>query len=217
MEFLDYIREGTEMAKEEIEKRTRLVREGGELRRLRQHRDAVVRGLGERVLELFKSGEGAQDQIASECQAIITLEDQIARKELDMQRIAQLSARRVTVPVYGHICPGCQIQLPDEAVFCPNCGTQAEDVAPPEARGATCPECQAGIPVESKFCPWCGASLAELVAAEPISLNCCSACGHSLPEEAVFCPECGAKVEQPEPTSADLSADVEEFGNEDTR
>ena len=215
MDFLDYIREGTETAREEIERRTGLVRERRELRRLRQQRDTLVKRLGERALQLFGDGEVAQDEIASECQAIITLEDQIARKELEIQRIAQLSARPVAAPVYGRICPRCQIQLPDEAVFCPNCGTRAEDVVPPEPKRATCPACQGSIPIESSFCPRCGASLAELVKAEPAPSKTCSACGYGLSEEAVFCPECGAKVEEPEPTSGDASSDVEELENED--
>lgn len=216
MEFLDYLKEGAGIAREEVEKRTGLVRGAADLRRLRQQREVLVKELGERVLELFKGDAVAQDLIASECQAIITLEDQIARKELEMQRIAQLSAPTVAAPVYGHICPNCQIQLPNEAVFCPNCGSQAEDLAPPEPKTTRCPECKATIPLQSKFCRQCGANLTERVEAERISLKPCSACGHSFPEEAVFCPECGAKAEAPEPTSADASADVDKLEKGET-
>ena len=58
--------------------------------------------------------------------------------------------------VYGHICPRCQTVLPDAASFCPRCGSQAVDVAPPDH---ACPSCGAPAAEGAAFCAECGARL----------------------------------------------------------
>jgi RNA polymerase subunit RPABC4/transcription elongation factor Spt4 len=116
-------------------------------------------------------------------------------------------------------CSYCGTMIPEEAVFCPECGQLTarqpdEEELPPgavtvlaeppepepkpaEIQAATraCSYCGAMIPEEAAFCPECGHFTApepEPTPAEiPVVARACSYCGAMIPEESVFCPECG--------------------------
>src|SRR5215210_9560854 len=44
-------------------------------------------------------------------------------------------------------CPQCEVQSPDRAKFCLECGTPLD---------LTCTQCSAELPPNAKFCPECG-------------------------------------------------------------
>src|SRR4051794_8643641 len=44
-------------------------------------------------------------------------------------------------------CPQCQVETPDRAKFCLECGTRL---------ALTCTQCSAELPPSAKFCPECG-------------------------------------------------------------
>ena len=68
------------------------------------------------------------------------------------------------------MCPQCDKPLPEGAAFCPECGSEAVEVAPPEPEPP----------------------------AEPEPGLSCPNCGESLSEGASFCHKCGTKIEPEE-------------------
>ena len=58
-------------------------------------------------------------------------------------------------------CPKCNAVYPDEAVFCPACGTQL-------VHANICPECGNELPEGAKFCPKCGHKMFEEVKQEVV-------------------------------------------------
>lgn len=58
-------------------------------------------------------------------------------------------------PVSGVVqveCPWCKAGLPEEAVFCDECGL-------PLKTPVICPACQAALPQSAMFCDQCGVPL----------------------------------------------------------
>jgi membrane protease subunit (stomatin/prohibitin family) len=77
------------------------------------------------------------------------------------------------------LCPKCHSQVPLNARFCNNCGTQLVVVN-------KCDQCGKDLPPEAKFCPVCG---------KPVGAEMkCPKCGAKLPAGAKFCTECGEKT-----------------------
>lgn len=116
------------------------------------------------------------------------------------------------------ICPNCSTELPDDAVFCDQCGSSLSagglGAAPSAPAGEiACPQCGApAIPGEA-FCDSCGAPLEEpevaaaLPTAEPVpatepsgapshDLIHCPSCGADNLPGSTFCSNCGIAMEQ---------------------
>jgi len=77
-------------------------------------------------------------------------------------------------------CPKCHSQVPVNARFCNNCGSQLVVVN-------KCAHCGKNLSPEDKFCPICGKPVGQE--------HTCPKCKAKLPEGAKFCTECGEKVE----------------------
>ena len=125
-------------------------------------------------------------------------------------------------------CPECGNVLPNEALFCNQCGysfgsdkpenqevletaseepvneeIQVQEETQPKTK--TCPECGNVLPNEALFCNQCGYSFGgDKPVNEEIQVQeeetqpktkTCSECGNVLPNEALFCNQCGAKIE----------------------
>ncbi len=76
------------------------------------------------------------------------------------------------------ICPACKAEIEDDSKFCPECGTNIEELKETEelkkAEEVSNAEESKKVLSEKKFC-----------------INC----GVKLDADAVFCPECGTKIE----------------------
>jgi len=128
-------------------------------------------------------------------------------------------------------CPNCNAGLPDDAVFCDQCGTSissspaaAAPAAPAPAAGreSTCPQCgAAAIPGEA-FCDNCGASLAEpevvatpqatptpAAASTSPDLVQCPACGEDNLPGSKFCSNCGFNMDEPAEPVAEVEVTPE--------
>jgi hypothetical protein len=118
-------------------------------------------------------------------------------------------------------CPNCNADLPDDAVFCDQCGASLGSQAPSPSPAAAppapvgqdvCPQCGASTIPGEAFCDNCGASLAEpqVSAAPPIpvepepvpapaearpDLVQCPACGAENLPDSRFCSNCGIVME----------------------
>ncbi len=129
-------------------------------------------------------------------------------------------------------CPNCKADLPDDAVFCDQCGASLGSAAPSPAPAVAapapvgeevCPQCGASTIPGEAFCDHCGASLAEpqVSAAppapvEPVAVPApaearpdlaqCPGCGAENLPDSKFCANCGIVMEAvaEEPSAAEL-------------
>ena len=87
-------------------------------------------------------------------------------------------------------CPNCGNDVPQNALFCNNCGCKISKEAQSNKK---CPNCGSFVPQDALFCNNCGCKIPE----EPKGRRC-SNCGKPLAEGSLFCASCGTKVEQEE-------------------
>jgi len=159
--ILDQIQRKAREAAFEADKQRRILAVQSQISQIKSNVLRQTRRLGERVLELHDTGALAQPELAEMCLEIETLRAQVAEKETEIERIrAERLPEEVAPPpsavLYGHICPQCQIKLPDQAVFCPYCGSRAVDVPQPAPAAHTCHKCGALLVAGAVFCPFCG-------------------------------------------------------------
>jgi len=198
MGLLDSARQQVDRAVFATDKARRIKREQGAIRALRRQIEDEKRHLAEETLALHDRGElVGMPTLLEICGRIDALRQQIGQHEAEIERLRRLEFRPAPQPVlHGHICPRCQMALPAEANFCPQCGSTAIDVAP-SIEGLTCAACGAEMPREANFCPQCGAPRTE-APMPPIETaqeaKCCERCGGELPAEADFCPHCGYRL-----------------------
>jgi ribosomal protein L40E len=72
------------------------------------------------------------------------------------------------------ICPNCNAEVPEDALFCPECRFALKQ--------RICPKCGKGNPMSADICQFCHTWLLE---------NQCKFCYAKLSQEDQFCPECG--------------------------
>ncbi len=193
MPFFDQLKAQADKAQFEANKMMRVNAVQNEINGLRNQFQARRDELSGLVYEAFKAGQLTDPKLISVCEAMQTLDNAIVAKQRDIDAIKQERApgagptpaqpprpatpaptSAVSAPaaasgtVYGHICPKENIQLPENVMFCPNCGSKAVDVPAPapaapapvlSARPSTCPNCQAPLAPNVAFCPNCGAKI----------------------------------------------------------
>ena len=98
-------------------------------------------------------------------------------------------------------CPNCGNDVPQNALFCNNCGCK---ISKEEQSNKKCPSCGSLVPQDALFCNNCGNKIPE----EPKSKRC-SNCGKPLAEGSLFCANCGTKVEQEEAPVATTETEKE--------
>lgn len=101
------------------------------------------------------------------------------------------------------ICKVCGTELPRDAKFCRNCGSQIEQITVNQVSTTVCPNCHSPLNGNEKFCAVCGAKIQnaentkdqmeteEVQREEP---RICSVCGEELKATDVFCQSCGSPV-----------------------
>ncbi len=152
MGFLDELSrklsEGVDRARFEAEKFQRVTAIQGEISNLRRQVDAKRLEFGDRAIELLRAGAIQSPTLAALLREIEALQASLTLKEEELRHtqgqvfIEPAPAPRAQhVPVSvepprlatpeppppqpvagGKICPSCGFQMPQTAVFCPNCG-----------------------------------------------------------------------------------------------
>ncbi len=191
MPLFDQLRGGVDRAKFEANKAMRVNTAQSELGALKTQMAGRRDELGAAVFALFKAGQLTEPDLVKICEAMVTLETNIAAKDKEIESIrAEVAptapppapaaapatpSRSVAAPApapstaggpYGHICPTEKIPVPAGAAFCPSCGARAIDVPPPAAPAPA-------APAQQRTCPNCN---------NPVAPN------------AGFCPNCGTKL-----------------------
>ncbi|MCS6842420.1 MAG: zinc ribbon domain-containing protein [Roseiflexus sp.] len=155
MGFLDElsrkIAEGVDRARFEAEKFQRVTAIQGEISHLRRQLDAKRLECGDRAIELLKAGAIQSPTLAALLREIEALQARLTLKEEELRHVQGLAFTEPTsaprtqhVPVSvepprslpptppppqpvagGKTCASCGFQMPQTAVFCPNCGLRA--------------------------------------------------------------------------------------------
>jgi len=94
-------------------------------------------------------------------------------------------------------CTTCHAQLPEDAIFCDQCGTPVAQAAVPQPELGACPSCGAPITPGELFCGDCGTPLDAPAPGSSEALTAAAApeaaSSPTAPEE-LACPFCGASV-----------------------
>lgn len=151
MGFLDELSrklaEGVDRARFEAEKFQRVTAIQGEIGNLRRQIDGKRLEFGDRALELFKAGAIQSPTLAAILREIEALQASLTLKEEELRQvqgqvfIEPTTTRAQNVPVSvepprppapasppapsvagSKTCTSCGFQMPQTAVFCPNCG-----------------------------------------------------------------------------------------------
>lgn len=152
MGFLDELSrklsEGVDRARFEAEKFQRVTAIQGEIGNLRRQVDAKRLEFGDRAIELLKAGAIQSPTLAALLREIEALQASLTLKEEELRHVQgqafiepSPAPRAQHVPVNvepprstppeppplppvagGKVCPSCGFQMPQTAVFCPNCG-----------------------------------------------------------------------------------------------
>lgn len=88
------------------------------------------------------------------------------------------SARAPVPEVVVQVCDRCRRPIPQDVVFCANCGEAAHAVG-------RCVECGSGMLAGARFCHRCGAKAWVVV---------CPSCGAEPPPGSKFCTRCGGEL-----------------------
>jgi predicted amidophosphoribosyltransferase len=217
-EIFGKLKVGADKARFEAERLIRLNQAQSVVKDLERQLQVATAAMGSQALALYDSGKLTQPELVATCQQIQAVRQRISAQMTEIERIRQEQPPEAPVTAhYGHICPVCQVQLPAGTAFCPRCGSQAVDIAPPAVQaGVRCRHCGAVIPPGARFCPVDGSPVevpAETRTASP--QNVCPSCHASIPAEAVFCPHCGASTTAPtgpELAEAERMAGAEALG-----
>ena len=151
MGFLDELSrklsEGVDRARFEAEKFQRVTAIQGEISNLRRQTDAKRLEFGDRAIELLKAGAIQSSTLTALLREIEALLASLTLKEEELRTVQgqvfiepSPAPRSQHVPVSvepprqptpapplqpvagGKVCPSCGFQMPQTAVFCPNCG-----------------------------------------------------------------------------------------------
>ncbi|MBO9324914.1 MAG: zinc-ribbon domain-containing protein [Roseiflexus sp.] len=140
--------EGVDRARFEAEKFQRVTAIQSEISTLRRQLDGKRLEFGDRALELFKAGAIQSPTLAAILREIEALQSKLTLKEEELRHVqgqvfiepTTRHAQNVpvsiepsssptpaslppTLPVAGgKTCPSCGFQMPQTAIFCPNCG-----------------------------------------------------------------------------------------------
>jgi hypothetical protein len=157
-DFFGKLKSGAGKVAFEAEKMNRLNRAKGELEQLKKQIDGNYMKLGELYYHQYQTMPVTGPAYEEFCQAIVSLEQQVASKNEDIQRI---NAETYGAPGAGQAvaptAPANPIQFTPPAASTP---TQPEP-SPAQAAPATkfCPNCGREMAVTAKFCPDCGSKM----------------------------------------------------------
>jgi hypothetical protein len=164
--FFDKIKSGAESARFEAEKALRLQQAQSALSKLERDLEMQQAAIGKEVVALYDAGALSQPELATLCQQLDSLRQQITQQQAQVEHI-----RLEKAPVEGATAP-----------------------APAPAAGRVCPNCGTAVAADTRFCPGCGNNLQAAPPPARPAGNSCPACGSSIPANVAFCPECGARI-----------------------
>lgn len=107
-------------------------------------------------------------------------------------------------------CENCKKELPDNMVFCSECGSKLndldvthsenDDTMIEDSKNKYCVNCKKNIIGDQKFCPDCGTQLSVSMPNnsgtrfEGAKVKYCANCNKNITGDQLFCPDCGTKL-----------------------
>lgn len=158
--FLDQLRKGVDTATFEGRRQFRVIALQNDIANLRARVREQETGLGEATYRLFQAGQVEQPELVQLCQALRDLENQIADKQAEIERMKQEQA---PIPAPGPsgalACNNCRAPLSQDDAFCPQCGTKVDIPASSWAAAVpgprTCPTCGEVVAEGAAYCGSC--------------------------------------------------------------
>lgn len=109
--------------------------------------------LGEALQNKHEEGEEVSEELLSICKKIDDIKaniEELKNKIIELKDVV--------------ICSGCGNELPQETLFCPNCGAKQQPPKPKEVVKPVeniCPACKKEVVLGTVFCPYCGQKIKE--------------------------------------------------------
>jgi RNA polymerase subunit RPABC4/transcription elongation factor Spt4 len=159
--FIDQFRKGVDTAAFEARRQARILALQNDIASLRARVREQQTSLGEATYRLFQAGQVEQPELVQLCQALRDLENQIADKQAEIERVKQEQPPvRAAGPGGAQVCTNCRAPLSPDDAFCPQCGTKVDIPASPQGAAMpgprTCPACGAVVAEGAVYCGGCG-------------------------------------------------------------
>ena len=109
---------------------------------------ALYTELGEALQNKHERGEEVIEELLPICNRIDEIKaniEELRKKIVELKEVV--------------LCPGCGVELPQETLFCPKCGTKQLPPKQKEEEKAVencCPACKKEVEPGTVFCPYCG-------------------------------------------------------------
>ena len=166
-DLMKRVRKGAGRVGFEAEKQRRVLQLQTELRGLKKQVEEGIVKVGEKALELYEQGKLEKTDLGAVLGEVGALKSEIAQKEGEIE--AAKVEEFVPPPAAAEstkMCPQCDKPLAADAAFCPECGSEAVEVVPPEPEapaepetGVTCPNCGESLAEGASFCHQCGTKM----------------------------------------------------------
>lgn len=167
------IRSGAGKAAFEADKLRRVNAIKGEIKALTEAITQTFYHVGQVAYELYRQNQVPQPALNEVCAQLADLQRQILEKEKAIEQIRQEEFVEPVSPTVGPLpagsmqCPEGHGPLPQQARFCPVCGSPGVPVRPAAPAGRFCPNCGEGLSPGGRFCPSCGTNLPAAVPPSP--------------------------------------------------
>lgn len=164
MAFVNRIKKGLNVTKFKADQMLRINNLQSEITAIQQQMNVLQMEVAKMAYAAHKQGHLENPELDPLFEKYDSLMENIKERE---QMIAAIRSEEIPVqpdnePGFPkNPCPHCGYDLPDGAVFCPNCGLEVPEIlvsqpSDPQIESIICPQCQTQLSAGAIFCSNCG-------------------------------------------------------------